>query len=175
MRLKTLVINLPTHAAHKTGVKVEKSDALLGHAFELLAKWERQLSNNKSTKDWANSWEKHNVKDALDILLNHVCHHIGVLEHRHLIKHHFLRQVAGFSSAKVSFALFDAGLGKPVAGLSDSCGPHDCTCVLGIGLNFPKTSIQVDLCVCSILFVGVSLMFQNGASQVAETYGGLLC
>jgi len=53
----------------------------LSHCLELLTKWEWHLSDNETTEDGANGLENGNIENTLNVLLDHVSHHIWVVHH----------------------------------------------------------------------------------------------
>ena len=100
------MVHLPTHGAHETWIQVEESNSLLSHSSEFLAEWEWQLSNAKSAENGSDCLEHNHIYNTLNILLNHVTHHVWVLHHlSHLIKDHLLMEISALWGAKVGLSL----------------------------------------------------------------------
>ena len=98
--------HLPTHGGDETWIKVVHPDSLLGHSPELLTQRIGKLGNEEPTEDGSDCPEHSDVDDALDVLLDHVAHHVWVLHHaRHLVELHLFLEVTCLRSAEEGFPL----------------------------------------------------------------------
>lgn len=98
----------PAHGTDVTWIKVHKSYSLLRHRLEFSPERERHFSDNETTENGTDSVENSDVENALNVLLEHVAHHVWVRHHRsHLVELHLLLEIACLRGAEVGFSLFE--------------------------------------------------------------------
>lgn len=99
----------PAHCTDVTWIKVHKSYSLLGHRLELSPERERHFGDNETAENGTNSVENSDIKNALNVLLEHVAHHVWVRHHgSHLVELHLLLEVSCLGSAEIGFSLFES-------------------------------------------------------------------
>jgi len=141
----------------------------LSHSLEILPEREWELTNNESTKNITNTREHHNIKDTLNVLLEHSTHHVWVLKHSHLIESVFLVKETCIRCAKVRFTLFNTCFWEVITVLSNSWTSDHGSSIFTFWFNFSKTHVEIDFNIIFLNFVWISFAFKNGVSQVSVT------
>ena len=140
--------------------------ALLQHLLEFVAKRERYLCCDETLEYATDASEHDDVDDTLNVLLQHLVHHVRVVHHVHRVGRLDLSvQIAGVFGTEERLAILNGALWQPVSLLADNLAT-------GKGLALTLLSLcafldyfeNIDLAFGHLSFpVGVS--FKNSTEQ----------
>ena len=117
----------PRHGGDISWVERLHSETLLEHGLEFVAERERHLCRDKTLENATNSLEHKHVDDTVQVLFDHVVHHVWVLHHVHWVRCSDLSiKIAITFLAEELLTGLDGVLGEPFGLGSDFLAAGEC-------------------------------------------------